>query len=166
METRRRMLIAPTLISSDLQLLLTKCNCQTYVVNIGLKLKKAELRNFFEHINAPLSGLSWKTEIYRPEDLRVGPFSICQQDWIQTSFNVTWFSDGTAIHQKLWTAASLPCRWQQLQPELSLLASSHQRNHTLSVEEPTPINLRTPCKLDIQVNFHNIFLWRALLWFE
>ena len=31
---------------------------------------------FFKHISAPVSGLSWKTEIYRPEDLRLGALSI------------------------------------------------------------------------------------------
>ena len=32
--------------------------------------------HIFEHINEPQLGLSWKTKIYRPEDLRLGPFSI------------------------------------------------------------------------------------------
>ena len=33
---------------------------------------------FFEHIYALQLGQSWKTEIFRPEDLRQGRFSICQ----------------------------------------------------------------------------------------
>ena len=36
---RGRMLKASPLISSDLHLLITKCNCWTHDVNIGLKLK-------------------------------------------------------------------------------------------------------------------------------
>ena len=31
---------------------------------------------FFEHVKRPSIGLSWKTEIYRPKDLRAGAFSI------------------------------------------------------------------------------------------
>ena len=31
---------------------------------------------FLNILNATLSGLSWKTEIYRPKDLRPGPFGI------------------------------------------------------------------------------------------
>ena len=39
-----------------------------------------EFSNIFLNIlNAPLSGLSWKTKIYRPKDLRTGPLSICPE---------------------------------------------------------------------------------------
>ena len=34
---------------------------------------------FFNILNAPLSDLSWKMEICRPEDLREGAFSICPE---------------------------------------------------------------------------------------
>ena len=34
---------------------------------------------YLEHIYAPLLGLSWKAEIYRPKDLRPGPLSIPQK---------------------------------------------------------------------------------------
>ena len=40
------------------------------------KIKKITVGPFYEHISAPLSGQSWKTEIYRPKDLRPGTFSI------------------------------------------------------------------------------------------
>ena len=41
----RRMVKAPPLISLDLHLSATKCNCWTYDVNIGPKFKKSELYN-------------------------------------------------------------------------------------------------------------------------
>ena len=37
------------------------------------------LNIFLNILNAPKSGLSWKTKIYRPEDLKVGAFSICPE---------------------------------------------------------------------------------------
>ena len=46
------------------------------------------LKIFCEHIYAPLSGLSWKTEIYRPEEIRPGPFSICLTNAIWVSHSL------------------------------------------------------------------------------
>ena len=45
-------------------------------INVKITSTSTETHKFFERIFFPLLGLSWKTEIYRPEDLRPGPFSI------------------------------------------------------------------------------------------
>ena len=64
-----RMLNAPPLISLELHLSGIKC--------------------FSNILNAPLSDVSWKTEICRLEDLRGGAFSICQKkDLLQLSFRL------------------------------------------------------------------------------
>ena len=50
-----------------------------------LMLKGPGLNSFFLHFsvakiyNAPLTSLSWKTEIFRTEGLKPGAFSICHQ---------------------------------------------------------------------------------------
>ena len=48
-------------------------------------------RTFSNIFNAFLSGLSWKLVIYRPEDLRLGPFSIRHSNSTQQKVRIQMF---------------------------------------------------------------------------
>ena len=44
----------------------------------GCQVLDHSIKELFEYIFEHILGLSWKTKIYRPDDSRMGPFSICR----------------------------------------------------------------------------------------